>query len=175
MSPGQRKPISEVAGDIMRQGSELAQKEAELARTELSEKISQLKAAIAKIIAGAVLLIVSSGILLSALVSGVARLLVGVFGDDATTGREVVGIDGLAAGQVELVTAVGRNVDAALDAARTLPTYESLAALIVGLLFAVVGAVFLRSGLTNLDPSNLMPERTLRQVRNDAEMARDRV
>jgi hypothetical protein len=62
----------------------------------------------------------------------------------------------------------------ALDAARTLPTYEGLAALLVGTIFAVIGAVLLRNGLNALDADTLMPERAVEQVRKDKEMVRER-
>ncbi len=164
-----------LAGDVVRHASNLAQREIQLVKAEMSEKAAQLKAAIGELIAGAVLLAVSLGILLSALVSGVARLLVGIFGDDASAGREVVALEGLDEGQVQVVTAVNQNVEAALDAARTLPTYEGLAALLVGVVFAVIGALLLRNGLSKLDPGNLVPDRTIRQVKKDGQMAREQV
>ncbi|WP_299651835.1 phage holin family protein [uncultured Jannaschia sp.] len=164
-----------LASDVVRHGSNLVQQEIQLAKAEMSEKASQLKAAIGELIAGTVLLMVSLGVLLSALVSGIARLLVGLFGDDPTAAREVVALEGLDEGQVQMVTAVNQNVEAALDAARTLPTYEGLAALLVGVVFAIVGALLLRNGLSKLDPGNLVPDRTIRQVRKDGEMARDQV
>ncbi|WP_299656963.1 phage holin family protein [uncultured Jannaschia sp.] len=163
-----------LASDVMRHGSNLVQQEIELVKVEMSEKAGQLKAAIGELIAGTVLLMVSLGILLSALVSGVARLLVGIFGDDSTT-REIVALDGLDEGQTRVVTAVNQNVDAALDAARTLPTYEGLAALLVGVVFAVIGALLLRNGLSKLEPGNLVPDRTIRQVKKDGDLARDQV
>uniref|UniRef100_UPI00262CDCD8 phage holin family protein n=1 Tax=uncultured Jannaschia sp. TaxID=293347 RepID=UPI00262CDCD8 len=153
----------------------LAQREIQLVKAEMSEKAAQLKAAIGELIAGAVLLAVSLGILLSALVSGVARLLVGIFGDDPSAAREVVALEGLDEGQVQVVTAVNQNVEAALDAARTLPTYEGLAALLVGVVFAVIGALLLRNGLSKLEPGNLVPDRTIRQVKKDGAMAREQV
>lgn len=167
-----RSPAT-LASDVIRQSSSLIQQEVQLAKAEMSEKLNQLKAAIGEIIAGTVLVMVSLGILLSALVSGVARLLVGIFGDDAAETTEVVGIEGLDETGTQIVTAVGQNVNAALDAARTLPTYEGLAALLVGLIFAVVGALLLKNGLGKLDPDNLVPERTIRQVRKDGEMVQD--
>ena len=163
-----------LASDVLRHGSNLVQHEIELARAEMSEKATQLKAAIGELIAGTVLVMVSLGILLSALVSGVARLLVALFGDDSTA-REVVALDGLDEGQAQVVTAVNRNVEAALDAARTLPTYEGLAALLVGVVFAVIGALLLRNGLSKLDPGNLVPDRTIRQVKKDGAMAREQI
>ncbi|WP_299823442.1 phage holin family protein, partial [uncultured Jannaschia sp.] len=99
-----------LAGDVVRHASNLAQREIQLVKAEMSEKAAQLKSAIGELIAGAVLLAVSLGILLSALVSGVARLLVGIFGDDPSVAREVVALDGLDEGQAQVVTAINQNV-----------------------------------------------------------------
>ena len=163
-----------LVSDVLRHSSNLVQQEIRLARAEMSEKAAQLKTAIGELIAGTVLVMVSLGILLSALVSGVARLLVALFGDDATA-PEVVALDGLDEGQAQMITAVNQNFETTLDAARTLPTYEGFAALLVGLVFAIVGALLLRNGLSKLDPSNLVPDRTIRQVKKDGEMARNQV
>ena len=168
-----RSPVG-LASDVLRHGSNLVQQEIKLARAEMSEKAAQLKTAIGELIAGTVLVMVSLGILLSALVSGVARLLVALFGDDSTA-PEVVALDGLDEGQAQMITAVNQNFETTFDAARTLPTYEGFAALLVGLVFAVVGALLLRNGLSKLDPSNLVPDRTIRQVKKDGEMARNQV
>ena len=162
-----------LASDVLRQGSNLIRQEVQLAKAEASEKLAQLKAAIAEIIGGTISVMVSLGILLSALVSAVARLLVGLFGDNSPAGREVIAVGDLGEREVAIVTAVNRNVDAALDAARTLPTYEGLAALIVGLIFAVFGVLLLKKGLNALDAENLAPERTVRQVKKDGEMVRE--
>jgi hypothetical protein len=173
-APVERRSPAQLASDVIAQASNLVQKEIRLARTELSEGMTRIKTAIGEIVAGAVLLMVSLGILLSALVSGVARLLVGLFGDEeAGAARDVVAVEGLDEQQVALVTAMNRNMDAALDAARTLPTYESLAALIVGVIFAIIGGVLLRNGLNALDAGTLVPDRTMEQVRKDKDMVRD--
>lgn len=76
-----------MARDALRHGSSLVQKEIELARSEMAEKMVQVKLAIGEIIAGTVMLIVSLGILLAALVSGVARLLIGIFGAERSRAR----------------------------------------------------------------------------------------
>lgn len=164
-----------LASDVIRQGSNLVQQEVELAKAEMAQKASQLKTAIGEILAGAILVAVSSGILLSALVSGVARLLVAIFGADTGADRELVALDGLGDPETQVVTAVSRNVDAALDAARTLPTYEGLAALLVGLIFAAIGAILLRNGMNKLDPENLVPERSVRQVKKDGDLVQEKI
>ena len=170
--PAPHRSPATLAGDAIKQGSNLIQKEVELAKAEMSEKLGQLKLAIGEIIGGTVMLIVSLGILLSALVSGVARLLVGLFGADIADDQVVV--DGLNPEQAGIVTAVTDGLDASLDAARTLPTYEGLAALLVGTLFAVIGAVLLKNGLAKLDADNLIPNRTIKQVQKDGEMVREK-
>jgi UDP-N-acetylmuramyl pentapeptide phosphotransferase/UDP-N-acetylglucosamine-1-phosphate transferase len=49
------------------------------------------------------------------------------------------------------------------------------ALLIVGVVFAVLGYVLLRSGLSQLKTSNLMPERTAEQLSRDAQVAKEQV
>lgn len=171
--PAVRRSPTTLIGDAMKQGSTLVQQEVQLAKAELSQKMSQMKAALGEIIAGTVLLMVSLGILLSALVSAVARILVAIFGGSAAEEAGLVAVDGLSESDVAIVTAVNRNLEAALDAARTLPTYEAFAALIVGVLFAIIGGLMLRNGLSKLDPENLVPERTIRQVQKDGNMVRE--
>lgn len=52
------------------------------------------------------------------------------------------------------------------------PTY---AALLVGVLVAVVGVVLLRAGVKAAQPSNLSPERTTRQLEKDAQLVKEQV
>ncbi|WP_310539477.1 phage holin family protein [Phenylobacterium sp.] len=49
------------------------------------------------------------------------------------------------------------------------------AALLVGVVVAIVGVVLLRAGASLAKPINLTPDRTLRQVGKDAELAKDQV
>jgi len=49
------------------------------------------------------------------------------------------------------------------------------AALIVGVLLAIVGAVLLMKGKNSLDASNLTPRRTLHQVKRDANLVKEQV
>lgn len=148
-APVERKSPASLAGDVVRQGSNLIEQEVRLAKAELSEKMTSLKIAIGEIISGAVLLVASLGVLLAALVSGLARLLVALFAEEPLIGTA-----------------------AAVDATRTLPTYESLAALLIGVIFALIGGLLLRNGLNRFDPGNLVPERTLRQARDTGDMVR---
>ena len=157
----------------MRRGSSLLQRQVELARVEMSEKMTQLKMALGEIIGGTVMIAVSLGILLSALVSGLARLLMGFFAEEPTD--TAVLLEGLSEADQQIVTAVSQNVTASLDTARTLSTYEGLAALIIGVLFAIIGGLLLRNGLQKLDPENLTPDRSVRQVEKDGDLVRNRV
>ncbi|MEM7567923.1 MAG: phage holin family protein, partial [Pseudomonadota bacterium] len=161
--------MGELFTDLLNEVSTLFRKEVQLARAEVSEKVGQLGTAVAEIAAGAIMLAVSLGILLSAMVSGVARLLVGIFG--GTDGaRELVAVEGLDANSTAIVTAVNENVGVALDAARTLPAYEGLAALIVGTIFAIIGVVLMKKGVNQMSLSSLTPDRTIHQVSRDAEV-----
>ncbi|MGB3556162.1 MAG: phage holin family protein [Jannaschia sp.] len=166
-----QRNIGTLAGDVLERGSNLIRKEAQLAQAEMLQKLSQMRDAIAMIIAGAVTVAVSLGILLAALVSGVARLLVGLFAEEPV--EQAVAIQGLDESGNAIVTAMNDNFVAALETTRALPAYEGLAALIVGIIFAIVGALLMRSGLNKLDLGNLAPERTIRQVKEDGELVRD--
>ena len=173
-TPRDARSMGELFSDLLNEVTTLFRKEVQLARAEVSSKLGQLGTAVAEIAVGAIMIAVSLGILLSAMVSGVARLLVGIFGN-ADTERELVAIEGLDANGTAIVTAVNENVGAALDAARTLPTYEGLAALIVGTLFAIIGYFLLRKGVNQISLSNLSPDRTIHQVSRDAEVAKSHV
>jgi len=163
-----------LASDVLRQSSTLVSQEVQLAKAEVAEGMTRLKAALGEIVAGAILIAVSLGILLSALVSGVARLLVALFGNEAPDAAGSVVVEGLDEQGTAIVTAMDRSVGAALDAARTLPAYEALAALIVGLVFAAIGGLLLKRGLDALDAKTVLPDRAVRQVRKDGEMVRDK-
>jgi len=52
---------------------------------------------------------------------------------------------------------------------------DGWALLIVGVVFAVLGYVLLRSGLSQLKTSNLIPERTAEQLSRDAQVAKEQV
>jgi len=168
-----RSPMT-LASDVLRQSSTLVSQEVQLAKAEVAEGMTRLKAALGEIVAGAILIAVSLGILLSALVSGVARLLVALFGNEAPDAAGSVVVEGLDEQGTAIVTAMDRSVGAALDAARTLPAYEALAALIVGLVFAAIGGLLLKRGLDALDAKTVLPDRAVRQVRKDGEMVRDK-
>ncbi len=172
-TPRDSRSMGELFTDLLNEVSTLFRKEVQLARAEMSDKVGQLGTAVGEIVGGAIMLAVSLGILLSALVSGVARLLVGIFGGNDE--RTLVAVDGFDETSLALVTAINENVGAQLDAARTLPTYEGLAALIVGTLFAIVGVVLMKKGVNEMKLSNLTPSRTIHQVSRDAEVAKEHV
>ena len=50
----------------------------------------------------------------------------------------------------------------------------SLASLIVGLVVAVVAFILIRQGQSNLSPSKLSPERTIRSLREDKDMVMEK-
>lgn len=47
--------------------------------------------------------------------------------------------------------------------------------LVVGVVVALIGYVMLRKGINNLKASNLTPERTVTQLRNDARTAKEQI
>lgn len=49
------------------------------------------------------------------------------------------------------------------------------ASLIVGVVIAVIGALLVKAGSSNLSPSNLAPERTQEQLKRDAQVAKEQV
>jgi hypothetical protein len=159
-TPTPVKSSAALVGDVVRQGSDLIHKEVELARAELSQKMKMLKIAVGELIAGTVLVVVSLGILLAALVSGVARLLMATFAADV---------------DAETLAAADPGAVAMLESARALSTYEGLAALLVGVVFAGTGGLLLRNGLDKLDMDALTLDRTLRQLGKDGKLASEQL
>lgn len=51
----------------------------------------------------------------------------------------------------------------------------TIAALIVGVIVAIIGFVVLQKGRSNLKATNLAPERTMNSLNKDAQMAQDQV
>ncbi len=49
------------------------------------------------------------------------------------------------------------------------------AALIVGGIYAAIGAFLVRSGVSDLNPENLTPDRSTHQMGRDAELAKEQV
>ena len=65
-------------------------------------------------------------------------------------------------GALLLVVALGFLAEALVEWLATVVGSESLAALIVGIIVAVVGIVLVMKGKSNLSPENLKPSRTVR-------------
>ena len=65
-------------------------------------------------------------------------------------------------GALLLVVALGFLAEALVEWLATVVGSESLAALIVGIIVAVVGIVLVMQGKSNLSPENLKPSRTVR-------------
>jgi precorrin-3B methylase len=93
-----------------------------------------------------------------------------------------VGVGKVAAGAITLLVALIVLADALVVAVAELlgtvePTNENTgwAALIVGGVFAAIGAFLVRSGTTDLNVDNLAPDRTALQVRRDSEMAKEQM
>ncbi len=74
--PKSNAPLSELIGGLVADVSGLLRKEIDLAKTEASEKVSKALGGIEVAVVGLVLAIGAVGVLLSALVSGLAALLV---------------------------------------------------------------------------------------------------
>lgn len=49
------------------------------------------------------------------------------------------------------------------------------ASLLVGVVVAVLGVIFVRRGMANLDPSNLTPDQTTRQFSRDAAVVKEQL
>ena len=47
--------------------------------------------------------------------------------------------------------------------------------LIVGVAFAIVGALLVKSGTSDIEPDSLTPERTTEQLRRDANLAKEQI
>lgn len=92
------------------------------------------------------------------------------------------GVGKMAAGAVVLLVALMVLADALvmavavlLGTAQASGDKTGLASVIVGGVFAAVGAFLVRSGAGDITPMNLKPDRTAMQVRRDRELARDQM
>lgn len=74
--PNTNAPLSELIGGLVNDVSGLFRKEIDLAKTEASEKVSKALGGLEVAVVGLVLAIGAVGVLLSALVSGLAAILV---------------------------------------------------------------------------------------------------
>ncbi|SCB59666.1 Putative Holin-X, holin superfamily III [Rhizobium aethiopicum] len=75
-NPSENTPLAELIGGLLRDVTTLLRKEIDLAKTEASEKLSAALSGVEVLLIGMVLAIGAIGVLLSAIVSGVAALLV---------------------------------------------------------------------------------------------------
>lgn len=119
--------------------------EGKLIRSEINDKITQVQVGGGEIAAGAMCLLVALFVLSQALVAAVTKLLAVLFDSEAATSAQAAAGSGWAA----------------------------WAALIVGILFAVIGVVLLNRGRANLQAKNLVPERTAEQVSRDAKLVKE--
>ena len=92
------------------------------------------------------------------------------------------GVGKMAAGAVILLVALMVLADALvmavavlLGTAQASGDRTGLASVIVGGVFAAVGAFLVRSGAGDITPMNLKPDRTAMQVRRDRDLARDQM
>jgi uncharacterized membrane protein len=115
----------------------LLRKEIDLAKTEASEKLTQALSGIEVLIVGMVLAIGAVGVLLSALVGGLASFLVNQ-------------------GMTQL-------------------NASALAALIVGLIIAVIAWAMVSRGLSALRGSNLRLDRTTTSLRRDVDAVKEKI
>lgn len=137
--------VPDLVAKLFRDVSDLFRKEGELIRSEMSDKVSQLQVGLGKIAAGAIVLLVSLIVLADSLVIAVANIITNAGGVAENSSADVV-IDNTGWG-----------------------------ALIVGAIFAAVGAFLVRSGTTDLNVKNLTPDRALLQVQRDTELAKEQI
>lgn len=79
----------------------------------------------------------------------------------------------IAGGVVLAITALNVLAAALVSALTEWGLQAGWAALIVGLIFAVVAFVLARKGISDLSASSLAPRRTVRNVRRDANVVRE--
>jgi uncharacterized membrane protein YqjE len=83
-----------------------------------------------------------------------------------------MGIGSIVAGAVLLFAALLVLLDA-IVVALTAVVGAGWAALIVGAVVAIIGAVLLMMGINRMKASNLMPERTTNQLKQDRDLAKE--
>jgi len=93
-----------------------------------------------------------------------------------------VGVGKVAAGGIVILVALVVLADALVVAVAGMigtgtPEADGTgwASLIVGSVFGAIGAFFVRSGTTDLNPRNLRPDRTRMQMRRDSALAREQM
>ena len=107
-----------------------------------------------------------------ALVRQEAQLLKSELSDKVT--QIQIGLGSVVAGAIMLFAALLVLLQAVVIALTEL-VGPGWASLIVGVVVAAVGAVLLKKGADQMKTSNLMPERTAHQLKQDAEFAKEQV
>jgi succinate dehydrogenase/fumarate reductase cytochrome b subunit len=130
-------PLSELVVGLVSDVTGLLRKEFNLAKTEASEKLSHALEGIEVLILGLVLAIGAIGVLLTALVGGLAAFL------------------------------VSQGIT---------QTYASaLAALVVGIVIAIIAWAFLSRGLAAMRGDNLTLDRTATSLRRDVDAVKEKI
>lgn len=83
------------------------------------------------------------------------------------------GIMEVAAGALLLLAALIVLLEALVIALAELGLGPAWSALLVGVVVAVIGAIMVKRGTSNLEPSELTPSRTASQLREDAQLAKE--
>jgi hypothetical protein len=81
----------------------------------------------------------------------------------------------IVAGAILLLAALLVLVQALVVALAAMGLGAGWASLLVGVVLAAIGAVLVKTGTSNLAPSNLTPERTQEQLKRDAQVAREQL
>ncbi len=89
--------------------------------------------------------------------------------------KAAVAVGMIAGAVVLLLTALNVLAAALVDAIASLGIDAGWAALIVGILFAVIAAIMLKTGMNNLKASSLAPTRTAKNVQRDAHAVKETV
>ncbi|SHH07042.1 Putative Holin-X, holin superfamily III [Kaistia soli DSM 19436] len=104
------RPLVQLVGDLASNISSLLRKEIELAKTETSEKISQVSGALTLVVIGAVLAVGALGVVLAALVTGIAAILVEQGMSDLTANGAAAAIVAIVVGLLAWMF-VSRGID----------------------------------------------------------------
>jgi len=131
------RPLSELVSGLVGDISSLFRKEIDLAKTEASEKMSSALGGIEMLAVGAVFAIGAVGVLLSALVTGLAAFFVHLGMQDQNA--------------------------------------SALAAVIVGVVVALIAWRMMSSGIATLRGTSLSLERTATSLRRDADVVKERM
>lgn len=81
----------------------------------------------------------------------------------------------IVAGAICLLAALLVLLQALIVALADLGLGTGWASLVVGAVVAIIGAILVKTGTSNIDPSNLAPERTQEQLRRDTQVAKEQI